>query len=104
MIAQFIILAMGIGSGSFMLSLAQIFAPLRLKVLERGRTSGFFKWLYQLLNCPFCVSVWMSLIANAIYRIRLVPYYWPLGYLVTALALSSGAMAAVLVIRKALGK
>lgn len=104
MITQFAVLSMGIGSGSFMLSLAQIFAPLRLKVLERGKTSGFFKWLYQLLNCPFCVSVWMSLIAELIWRIRLLPMFWPLGYLATALALSSGAMASVLITRKALGK
>lgn len=104
MIVQLAVLAMGIGSGSFMLSLAQVFAPLRLAVLERGRRSGLFKWLYQLLNCPFCVSVWLSLAAEAIYRIRVLPYFWPVGYLTTALALSSGAMLAVLVIRRALGK
>lgn len=104
MITEAVVLSLGIGSGSFILSLAQIFAPLRLRVLERGRRSGFFKWLYSLLNCPFCVSVWMSLVANAIWRLRLLPYFWPLGYLATSLALSAGAMAAVLVIRKALGK
>lgn len=104
MIIRFAVLSLGIGSGSFMLSLAQIFAPLRLRVLERGRRHGFCKWLYSLLNCPFCVSVWMSLIANAVWRLPLLPFYWPLGYLAVSLALSSGAMAAVLVIRRALGK
>ena len=109
MITGFVILAMAVGSGAFIASLAQVSKSLRMWLLGRSKPGSrgswkFWRWLFDLLNCPFCVSVWLSLGATAIWQPRLVPYFWPLGYLVTALARSSGAMAAVLVIRKALGK
>lgn len=107
-ITQVIVLALGIGSGAFIVSLAQVSKPLRLLVLTRSKPGAprakAWKWLFDLLNCPYCVSMWMSLAAVAIYHPVPLRYYWPVGYVTVSLAVSSAAMLAVFVIRRALGK
>ena len=105
---ELVILALGVGSGSFILSLSQVSLPLRTWVHGRCRPGAprwkAWKWLFDLLSCPFCVSVWLSLAAMAVYRPEVLPYWWPVGYVTVSLAVSSVAMAAVLVIKKAVGK
>lgn len=108
MITETVTVALGIGSGAFIVSLAQVSQPLRFWVLQKSNPAHHrwrvWKWLFQLLSCPFCVSVWMSLAAVGIYQPRLVRYFWPVGYLTVSLAVSSTAMLAVLIIKQAVGK
>lgn len=103
-----VVLGLGAGSGSFIVSLSQVSLPLRGWVHGKCRPGaprqGAWRWLYELLSCPFCVSVWLSLAAVAVYRPEVLPYFWPVGYVTTSLAVSAVAMAAVVVIRKAVGK
>lgn len=100
-------LAAAVGAGSYMLSKARIFSFLRQYVIKKRMNprpfgKGFWVWLNELVNCPFCVSVWLSAGAVAVYRPRVVRMFAPVDFLVETLALSAGAMLAVLVIRKAL--
>jgi hypothetical protein len=103
-----LILSLAIGSASFMLAKAEIFTWLRTGILEQGRPGNSYwkmwKQLYKLIGCPYCLSVWMCLIASLIWDVRLVPYQWPLGWLATSLAMTVVAMAGVLIIQRALGK
>ena len=92
-------LAAAVGSGAFILTRAKISLPLRLWVTEHpGRV---WEWFKDLLSCPFCTSVWMSLGVTGIYRPYLVHMWLPLDFVVTALAIAAGSMLAVLVITKA---
>lgn len=108
MIVELAVLGLGVGAGSFIVSLSQVSKPARGWVLGRSKPGlrhwKSWKWLFDLLGCPFCVSVWLSLAAVAIYRPEVLPYFWPVGYVTTSLAVSAVAMAGVLVIKKALGK
>ena len=103
-----IILALAIGSGAFMLSQAAVFTWLRLLLLARAKKGQpawqLWRRVYELVSCPYCLSVWMSLIASAIWNVRVVSYFWPLGWVATSLAMTVVAMLGVLVIKKALGK
>jgi NhaP-type Na+/H+ or K+/H+ antiporter len=60
-----------------------------------------WKWLHELLSCPFCVAVWLSLGATGIYRPYVLSYWRPLDFIVTALAIATTSMLGVLIIRKA---
>ena len=103
-----VVLALAIGSGAFMLSQAEVFTWLRLNLLGRAKMGQpawqAWKWIYKLVGCPYCLSVWMSLIASAIWNVRVVSYWYPLGWIATALFMTTIAMLGVLVIQKALGK
>lgn len=101
-----VILALAIGSGSYMVSHAEVFSWLRKSLLARA-TPGRPRWkawkqVYKLFTCPYCLSVWMSLVASLIWDTRLLPYWYPLGWLATSLAMTTVAMLAVLVVKKAL--
>lgn len=101
-----IVLALAIGAGAFIISSARISLPLRMKlrIKQQGEIGPFRKWLSDLANCPFCVSVWLSLAATAIYRPWLVSLTrggYILSFVATALAISATSMLPVLVIKKA---
>lgn len=102
------VLALATGSGAFMLSQAEVFTWLRTLLLARTRTGQpawrLWKQVYKLVTCPYCLSVWMSLTASIIWNVRLVGYFWPLGWVATSLAMTVVAMLGVLTIKKALGK
>lgn len=105
---ELLVLALGIGAASFIVSLSQVSRAARTWVLGKAKPDAprfrAWQWLFDLLSCPFCVSVWLSLAAVAAYRPEVLPYFWPVGYVTTSLAVSAVAMAAVFVIKKALGK
>jgi len=87
------------GAVAFIASAAKISSPARLWIAKRdGRLWG---WLFDLVQCPFCLSVWLCGAAEAVYRLRLVTLWWPLDALVTALAMTPVAMLAVAVIKAA---
>lgn len=95
-------LASAIGAAAFITSTAKISIPVRTWIARQRKRSAFWVWLHDLVNCPFCTSVWMALVATAIYRPSLTRHlWWPLDYLVTALAISGWSMLVVLVIRRA---
>lgn len=96
------VLALAIGAASFITSSAKISRRPRIWLANRESAAG--KWAYDLASCPLCTATWMSLFAVAIYRPRLVNRAGPLDYLVSALAVTAGAMVPVLVIRKAVEK
>jgi hypothetical protein len=102
-IAALLVLSCGVGSGSWLLTHAEISKPIRLFVAERS-AGKFWNWLSRLLQCPYCTGMWLSIFAVAIYRPRLVHEWLPLDYLVSVMALSGISMLTVLIIRKALGK
>lgn len=101
--ATVIALSLAIGSASFMVTLTKVFVPLRVMIAKRSG-NRFFKWLSELLQCPYCLGTWLSIFAVAIYRPRLVHEFLPLDLLVTVLVMNGVAMLAVLVIKKALSK
>lgn len=93
-------LALAIGSASYITSTAKI--SRRPRMWLAGRKSAAGQWLFELVSCPLCTATWMSLFATAIYRPKLVNRAGLLDYLVTALAVTAGAMAPVLAIKKAI--
>ena len=92
-------LALSVGSVAFTVSLAKISRPPRMWLA--ARTGKFSVWCFGLVSCPFCVAVWLSLAATAVYRPWLVTTWRPLDFMVTALAMAAAAMLPVLVIKKA---
>lgn len=108
-----LVLAASIGTASYILTWAKVSDGLRQRLQQaahrdRARqecaAAKFWAWASDLFRCPFCVSVWLSLFATAIYRPLLVREFLPVDFLVTALAVSCTSMGAVFVIGKALGR
>ena len=95
-------LALAIGAASYITSTAKI--SRRPRMWLAGQESPAGKFAYDLASCPLCTATWMSLFATAIYRPKLVRGAGPVDYLVTALAITAGAMAPVLAIKKAVEK
>lgn len=92
-------LALAIGAASFITSQAKISKAPRVWLARRKSAAG--RWLFDLVSCPFCTAVWMSLAAVAVYRPLLVHEWWPLDYLVTVLAVTAVSMLPVLITRAA---
>ena len=92
-------LALSVGSVAFTVSLSKISRPPRMWLAARTGKLGV--WCFELTSCPFCVAVWLSLAATAVYRPWLVHMWRPLDFAVTALAMAAAAMLPVLVIKKA---
>ena len=95
-------LALATGAASYITSTAKISRRPRMWLADQDTPAG--RWLFDLASCPLCTATWMALFATAIYRPRLVNRAGPLDYLVTALAVTAGAMLPVAVIRKAVEK
>lgn len=95
-------LALAIGAASFITSKAKISRRPRMWLAKQESPAG--KWAFDLVSCPLCTATWLALAATAVYRPMLVRRLWPLDYLVTALAVTGGAMLQVAVIRKAMEK
>lgn len=98
--ATALVLALAIGAVAFTTSQAKISRAPRLWLARRKSRSG--TWLFDLVSCPFCTAVWLSLAATAIYRPLLVRLWWPLDYLTTSFAIAAASMLAVAVIRHAI--
>lgn len=79
-IQEFVVLALAVAAASFTIARTKITEPLRKKL---GTTS----WFGKLINCPYCVSHWLSFGAVGIYRVRLVDQLYVLDLLVTAMAM-----------------
>lgn len=99
-LVPFVVLGFAAGAVAFTASLAKISAPPRVWLAKQK--GAFGGWLFDLVSCPFCLSVWLCGAAEAVYRLRLVTLWWPLDGLVTALAMTIPAMAAVAVIKAAI--
>lgn len=101
-----LILTVAVGCGAFMLAKATIFSPLRQNVIRRTRPGAprraTWKWVNDLLSCPFCVSVWLAAGAVVVYRPRLLHVWLPVDLLTEVLAVAGGSMLVVLVIKRAL--
>lgn len=101
----FLSLGLAMGAGAFIISTAKISAPFRVWLVQRTRETRPYhkqwKWLFDLVSCPFCVSVWLGFGASAWYQPFLVHLWWPLDWLVTSLALTPVAMFGTWMIRRA---
>lgn len=103
-VQQALVLASSIGAAAYTVSSTEITKGLRSAVVKRSL------WLGKLITCPYCLSHWLAFGAVAVYRPYLVDLRsaWTplvvLDFLVTALALLPVSMAAVLLVKAALGK
>lgn len=111
-------LSAAVGSGAFMLVYTEAFswlrAPARKRMLRTPIPGPGWAWrkLHALLMCAYCTGTWLALAAVGIWRPVLVSVpgvsrgwsYWPLGYLVSVMAVNGTAMLWVLIVKKALGK
>jgi hypothetical protein len=95
-------LALAVGAASYITSTAKISRPARMWLAKQDSPAG--KWVFDLASCPLCTATWLALAAVAVYRPLLVRKIWPVDYLVTSLAVTAGAMAPVLVIKKTVEK
>lgn len=77
-----LVLAIGIAGGSYTVTRAGIFRPLR-DLLERKS-----KWLGELINCPYCFAHWMVFAAAAWVQEPVIEGNWFVAMLVTILAVS----------------
>ena len=96
------VLALAIGAASYITSTAKISRRPRMWLAKQESPAA--QWAFELVSCPLCTATWMSLAATALYRPLLVRKVWPVDYLVTALAVTAGAMAPVLVTKKVVEK
>lgn len=99
-LAQAAVLALGVGCAAQITSASQISKPMRMWLANHKKK--WSRWLYDLLACPFCVSVWLAAIAAGIYRPPLLHIWAPADYVAAVLAISAASMLPVLWIRKAL--
>jgi len=112
-----LVLALSIGSASFMVTTAKISQPVRVWVVRKGLAGkregngAFWRWLGELLACPFCTATWLAFGAVTIYRPWAVQVpslgsaTWvarPVDFLVTSFALTALAMPVVWAIKHAL--
>jgi hypothetical protein len=91
--------ALAVGAVAQIGSASKISSPLRLWVAQRK--TPFWRWVSDLLVCPFCSGVWLSAAGTAIVRPWLVTGFVLIQFGVTWLAVSALAMLPVLWIRKA---
>jgi len=97
------ILSVAIGSAAWLFCKTEITSKPRLWIASRSGNK-FFMWLSKLLNCPYCLGMWLSIAAVLIYRPRAVHLWLPLDLFVSVMTLSGLSMLTVLIIKKALGK
>lgn len=99
---HFLLLAAAVGAGAFIVTVAEISRSIHVWV-DRRKAEQLqpWTWLQKLLNCPFCVSVWLSFIATLIWRPAVLPYFWPFGFVATSLAMAGLAMLVVVGIKRA---
>lgn len=103
------LIALGLATGAvaYLISGAVITAPLRGLVEDqamKSRKRPYWRWLHELVRCPYCVSHWLAFAATGIYRPWAVDLWRPLDFFVTSFVLVVIAMAAVVVIRLAKGR
>jgi hypothetical protein len=67
-----------------------------------GRKTPLSRWLFDLISCPFCSSVWLAAAGTAVVQPWLVTGFIIVRFGVTFLAISAASMLPVLWIRKAL--
>jgi hypothetical protein len=96
------VLALAIGAASYITSTAKI--SRRPRTWLAGQDTPLGRWTFDLVSCPLCTATWLAAIATALYRVRLLHAFPLTDYLVTSLAITSGAMVPVLVIKKAVEK
>lgn len=107
-LAEALVLAVAIGSASFTITSSKISMPIRMRVATRAveTKSPRWRWLSELLACPFCVSHWLAFGAVLIYQPWLVDAPGWFGrvsdFLATSIAMTVVSMIAVAVIKRAL--
>ena len=81
MIVEVLLLSLVTASISFTIAETKLFKPLRDWVHRK------IPW-GEVLSCGYCLGHWVAFILVAIYRPRLFEMWWPLDYLLTALAIA----------------
>jgi len=71
--------AFAVASISLTVTRSKIFERPRVRIQEK------FKWVGELISCPYCFSHWVSLILVIMYRPSFLPHVWmPLDITITA--------------------
>jgi hypothetical protein len=91
--------ALAVGAVAQIGSASKISVPLRLWVAKRR--TPIWRWVSDLLGCPFCLGVWLSAAGTLIVRPWLTHGPVVVQFGVTWLAVSAAAMLPVLWIRRA---
>lgn len=99
-LVQAAVLSLGVGCTAQIGSASQVSRPLRMWLADRKKL--WSRWLFDLVSCPFCSSVWLAAIAVGIYRPPLLHMWAPADYVASLLAVSAASMLPVLWIRRAL--
>lgn len=55
-----LLLLLNIEASTNIISKSELFKPLRRFLFNRVEKSKFFKYLHELVDCPYCMSVWIS--------------------------------------------
>jgi len=55
-----LLLLLNIEASTNIVSKSELFKPLRRFLFRVGEKNRFFKYLHELMDCPYCMSVWMS--------------------------------------------
>ncbi|MCK5104880.1 MAG: DUF1360 domain-containing protein [Cyclobacteriaceae bacterium] len=79
---QIIWLSIIAASVAFTITETKLFLPFREWV---GNRSTFFG---KLVHCGYCTGHWIAFILVAVYRPRILEYFWLLDYFLTALAIA----------------
>jgi hypothetical protein len=81
-----LVLALATSAVSVTITRSGMFLGLRRVVASRN------KWIGELLQCPYCMSHWVSLVFMWWYGVRILPgTYWMVDLLISALAVVSVA-------------
>lgn len=62
-----ILLAFGVYRLAQVISIDEIFEPVRSFISNRKHLGLGYKWTDALLDCPYCLGVWISIVAAFIY-------------------------------------
>jgi hypothetical protein len=54
------ILLLNVEASTNIISKSELFKPLRRFLFKKGEKYSFFKYLHELFDCPYCMSVWVS--------------------------------------------
>lgn len=55
-----LLLLLNIEASTNIISKSELFKPLRRFLFKYGEKNVFFKYLHELIDCPYCMSVWVS--------------------------------------------
>lgn len=78
----FLLLGLAVGTVSYTITKGSIFGPLRVWVIERSY------WLGKLMQCPYCMSHWVAIVAMLVFHPQMIGGNIVADYIATAFTLT----------------